>query len=97
MSSGIFNIGTSALNAAYTALRTAGNNIANVNTPGYSRQETVFTSQQGDFTGSGFVGRGVMVADVRRVYNDFLTSQAHQAQAGAAQSRSAANTPRNDH
>lgn len=87
MSSGIFNIGTSALNAAYTALRTAGNNIANVNTPGYSRQETVFTSQQGDFTGSGFVGRGVMVADVRRVYNDFLTSQAHQAQAGAAQSQ----------
>jgi flagellar hook-associated protein 1 FlgK len=87
MSSSIFNIGTSALNAAYTALRTTGNNIANVNTPGYSRQETVFTAQQGAFVGSGFVGRGVMVADVRRVYNDFLTSQAHQAQAGAAQSQ----------
>ena len=41
MSSGIFSIGTSALNAAYTALRTASNNIANVNTPGYSRQITV--------------------------------------------------------
>ncbi|MDL1862471.1 flagellar hook-associated protein FlgK [Betaproteobacteria bacterium PRO7] len=86
MSTGIFSIGTSALNAAYTALRTAGNNVANANTPGYSRQITVLTPQVGTFLGGNYVGQGVAVTDVRRVYNDFLAQQAHQAQAAASQS-----------
>ncbi|GAB4475921.1 MAG: flagellar hook-associated protein FlgK [Burkholderiaceae bacterium] len=86
MSTGIFSIGTSALNAAYVALRTAGNNVANANTPGYSRQITVLTPQVGTFLGGNYVGQGVAVTDVRRVYNDFLAQQAHQAQAAASQS-----------
>lgn len=86
MSTGIFSIGTSALNAAYAALRTAGNNVANANTPGYSRQITVLTPQVGTFLGGNYVGQGVAVTDVRRVYNDFLAQQAHQAQAAASQS-----------
>jgi flagellar hook-associated protein 1 FlgK len=84
MSSGLFSIGTSALNAAYTALRTASNNVANVNTPGYSRQITVLRPEVGSYIGGNYLGRGVAVADVRRVYSDFLTQQAHQAQAQAA-------------
>jgi len=86
MSTGIFSIGNSALSAAYTALRTAGNNIANVNTPGYTRQTVVMSPQVGSFLGGSFVGQGVAVADVRRTYSDFLTGQAHQATAAAAQS-----------
>lgn len=86
MSTGIFSIGTSALNAAYAALRTAGNNVANANTPGYSRQITVLTPQVGTFLGGNYVGQGVAVTDVRRVYSDFLAQQAHQAQAAASQS-----------
>ncbi|MCA3219400.1 MAG: flagellar hook-associated protein FlgK [Burkholderiales bacterium] len=81
MSTGIFSIGNTALNAAYTGLRTTGNNIANVNTPGYTRQTLVMVPQVGAFLGGSYLGQGVAVADVRRVYNDFLTSQAHQAQA----------------
>jgi flagellar hook-associated protein 1 FlgK len=83
--SGIFSIGTSALSAAYTALRTAGNNVANANTPGYTRQTVVLTAQVGTFLGGNFLGQGVAVADVRRVYNDFLTQQAHQATAASSQ------------
>ncbi len=86
MSTGIFSIGTSALTAAYTALRTAGNNVANANTPGYTRQVVVLSPQVGTFLGGNFLGQGVAVADVRRVYDDFLTQQAHQAQAAASQS-----------
>jgi flagellar hook-associated protein 1 FlgK len=85
MSTGIFSIGTSALNAAYTALRTAGNNIANANTPGYTRQVTVLTPQVGTFLGGQYLGQGVAIDDVRRVYNDFLTQQAHLAQAQSSQ------------
>jgi flagellar hook-associated protein 1 FlgK len=84
MSTGIFSIGNTALNAAYTGLRTAGNNIANVNTPGYTRQTLVMVPQVGAFLGGNYLGQGVAVADVRRVYNDFLTSQAHQAQAASS-------------
>lgn len=85
MSTGIFSIGNSALAAAYTALRTAGNNIANVNTPGYTRQTVVLTPQVGSFLGGSFVGQGVLVADVRRTYSEFLTSQGHQTTAASAQ------------
>jgi flagellar hook-associated protein 1 FlgK len=85
MSAGIFSIGNSALAAAYTALRTAGNNIANANTPGYTRQSVVLTPAVGSFTGGSFIGQGVSIADVRRSYNEFLTSQAHQGAAAAAQ------------
>lgn len=84
MSGGIFSIGTSALAAAYTALRTTGHNIANANTPGYSRQSVVLAAQIGAMIGGHYVGQGVAVADVRRAYNGFLTSAAHAATANAA-------------
>ncbi len=84
MSSGLFSIGTSALNAAYTALRTASNNVANINTPGYSRQIVVLQPEVGAYIGGTYLGQGVSVADVRRVYSEFLTQQAHQAQAQAS-------------
>lgn len=90
MSTGIFSIGNSALAAAYTALRTAGNNIANVNTPGYTRQTVVMTPQVGSFLGGSFVGQGVAVAEVRRSYSDFLTGQAHQATSSSAQAETRA-------
>ncbi len=83
--SGIFSIGTSALNAAYLALRTAGNNVANANTPGYTRQIAVMTPQVGTLIGGNYLGQGVAVTDIRRVYNDFLTQAAHQAQAQSSQ------------
>ena len=54
--SGILNIGTRALLANQVALQTAGNNIANVNTPGYSRQSVVLQNVAGQSTGSGYVG-----------------------------------------
>lgn len=88
--SGIFSIGTSALNAAYVALRTAGNNVANANTPGYSRQTVAFSAQVGASIGGNYVGQGVMIADVARSYDAFLNRAANSAQsaASAAEARS---------
>ena len=74
--SGIFNIGTRALQANQAALQTAGNNIANVNTPGYSRQSVVLQSTPGQFSGSGNYGKGVDVLTVQREHSEFLTRQA---------------------
>jgi len=74
--SGILNIGTRALMANQVALQTTGNNIANVNTPGYSRQSAVFQAVPGQYTGSGYIGNGVDVQTILRNHSDFLTRQA---------------------
>jgi flagellar hook-associated protein 1 FlgK len=85
MSSGLFGIGTSALTAAYTALETAGNNIANANTPGYSRQIVQFTPVVETGLSGNYIGQGVQVQSVTRAYNALLTQQVDQAQSAASQ------------
>jgi flagellar hook-associated protein 1 FlgK len=82
--SGLFNVGTRALQANQIALQTAGNNIANVNTPGYSRQTVVLQTAQGQYTGAGYIGKGVDVATIQRNFSAFLTRQS--ALAGATSS-----------
>lgn len=86
----LLNIGTRSLAAAQGALSTISHNIANVNTPGYSRQEAVLSTASGQFTGSGFFGRGVDLTTVRRQYDQFLmgTVQSNTAQASADAARS---------
>jgi flagellar hook-associated protein 1 len=86
--SGLLNVGTRALQANQTALQTAGNNIANVNTPGYSRQSVVVQTVQGQFSGGGYIGKGVEVVTIKRDLSTFLTTQA--ALAGATQAGDAA-------
>lgn len=76
----ILNIGVLALQANQASLQTVSNNIANVNTPGYSRQSAVLQNVAGQFTGSGYFGKGVEVLTVTRTYSDFLTRQAAIAQ-----------------
>lgn len=71
----ILSIGTRALQANQVALQTAGNNIANVNTPGYSRQTVVLQTVEGQFTGGGYIGKGVDVQTIQRNFSAFLTRQ----------------------
>ncbi len=75
---GLFN----ALNAARTSLEVnqksievVGNNISNVNTPGYSRQYTELSPYPSINFGGFFVGQGVQVANIRRDHSVFLQSQ----------------------
>lgn len=83
-SSMLMSIGQQAMSAAYAQLNTISNNIANANTVGYSRQTTIQSTVEGQFTGSGFFGRGVTVDTVVRATNIFLTQQAEAARATAA-------------
>jgi flagellar hook-associated protein 1 FlgK len=72
--SNLLNIGASGLNAAQVALTTVGNNISNVNTPGYSRQSVVQNESISPGGGRYTIGSGVDVESVQRAYSDFLTS-----------------------
>ncbi len=65
-------IGISGLLAFQRALATTSHNIANVNTDGYSRQRTELITQTPQFAGNGYVGTGVRVDSVKRLYDDFL-------------------------
>jgi len=73
---GILNVGTQALQANSVALQTIGNNIANANTAGYSRQNVTMTAAPGQYTGGGYIGQGVSLETIKRNYDAFLGSQA---------------------
>ena len=75
MGSSIFNIGVSGLAAAQAGLLTTGHNISNASNPGFSRQQIVQTTNTPQFTGSGFLGQGTNVQTVRRIYDQYLSSQ----------------------
>ena len=54
------------------ALTTVSNNIANVATDGYSRQDVKLSALPVTLTGGVFLGSGVMVDRVQRQYNEFV-------------------------
>lgn len=68
----LINIGTSALISFQTALNTTSNNIANVNTDGYVRQRTDLAAITPSFSGGFYLGNGVEVDSVQRIYDQFL-------------------------
>jgi flagellar hook-associated protein 1 FlgK len=71
----LLNIGLSGLAANKTSLAVTGHNIVNVNTPGFSRQETIQSTRTPQFSGAGYIGSGTTLTDVRRIYNEFLNTQ----------------------
>ena len=85
MASSIFGTGVSALNSAQMGLATAEHNISNLNTPGFTRQQTVQEARKPQFTGAGYIGQGVEVGTVKRVYSEFLGRQVLQEQGLASQ------------
>jgi len=70
-----------ALAVSTAALQTIGNNIANANTPGYSRQTAIIQSAGAQYTGQGFFGNGANVTTVQRAHSDYLSHEATLTQA----------------
>jgi flagellar hook-associated protein 1 FlgK len=63
--SSILTIAKSALSANQTAIQTLSHNIANVNTPGYSRQEAVLEEAMPTPSSIGLMGNGVTVRQIK--------------------------------
>ena len=78
------NIGLTGLMASQAKLNVASHNIANADTPGYSRQSAVQTTQPSQYMGYGYVGQGARVVDVERAYDQFLHKQLLQSQSQAS-------------
>ncbi len=71
-------IGRSALLTHQLALQTISNNIANVNTPGYSRQRVNITTTLPEVSAIGILGSGVTVSDIQQARDLFLGQQYRQ-------------------
>lgn len=82
--SSLLSIGKSGLLAAQTGLATTGHNITNANVTGYNRQVVVQGTTPPLQTGDGFIGTGTEVAQIKRVYDDFLNRQLLGAQTNQA-------------
>lgn len=75
---GLIGIGLTGVLSHQTALNTTGNNITNANTPGYSRQEVQFETQEGRRTGAGTIGSGVSISNIRRLADEYLSQQVRE-------------------
>lgn len=71
----LFNIGNSALSASQAGLSVTSNNIANANTPGYSKQDVVLSISSPVEMGRGFMGMGVTITGIRSSSDRFLQAQ----------------------
>ena len=71
----ILSTGSSALLAFQRMMATAGNNVANASTPGYSRQRVLLQSRIGQDVGPGYIGSGVQIGRIERVADNFIISR----------------------
>ncbi|MCU0648090.1 MAG: flagellar hook-associated protein FlgK [Gemmatimonadaceae bacterium] len=72
MPTGLLGIGRSALMTQQRALQVVSQNIANVETPGYSRQEAVLTANTPVRFPWGNLGTGVSIVDIARRRDQLL-------------------------
>lgn len=70
--SDLLSIGSSGVTAYQRALATVSNNIANVSTDGYSRQDVNIGANEPSREGTGYVGNGARFDQVRRQYDAFV-------------------------
>ena len=87
---GILSIARGALNASQAAVQVASHNIANANTPGYSRQRELLAAATPESTPQGVFGTGVSFVTVQRQRDNLLDQEYRQSngQASASSLRS---------
>ncbi|HHJ35449.1 MAG TPA: flagellar hook-associated protein FlgK [Gammaproteobacteria bacterium] len=84
-SSSLLGIGTSGLQAFQSSLNTIGNNIANVNTDGYSKQAVELATRSPQINGFGFTGSGVEAVTITRSFNAFIETNLRNSTSSAAE------------
>ena len=74
---GSFEIGRKALRVQHKGMEVSGQNVANANTPGYSRQRTDMSAVVPPIVSGPSMapGRGVVVTDILRVRSEFYHAQ----------------------
>ena len=79
---GLLNTSLTGMLAFQRALEVTSHNIANANTPGYTRQIAEFSSRIGTGSSSGYIGGGVQVATIKRAYDALQVDQLRSSTTG---------------
>ncbi len=85
MAVGLLGLATSGLQAFQRSIAVAGNNISNANTEGYSRQRVELGTRPPSFTGRGFMGNGVQVEGISRLFDQFTVDRLRDTTSTSAQ------------
>ncbi len=85
------NIANSALTASQIGLQVTSQNLANVSTPGYSRQIALMRAIRGQVTDPNMIGSGVAVGEVRRQIDQALQNRLWNANSSEFSSAQRAN------
>ena len=76
--SNILQIASQALLAEQLGVEVTGHNIANVDTPGFSRQKVNYITATPVVSPAGPVGRGVEVLGIERAFDPFITARLNE-------------------
>ena len=71
----VLSMGKGALFASQAAIQTTGNNVSNVNTPGYSRQAVMLQENYAINYNPGQVGQGVKATEIFRYFDRFIENK----------------------
>jgi flagellar hook-associated protein 1 FlgK len=81
---GSLEIGRRSLEAQQFGLQVTGNNIANINTPGYHREQAILETSPPEQTPAGLLGTGVDVTKVTSARDQFVELRIAQSTQSAA-------------
>ncbi|UCE76832.1 MAG: flagellar hook-associated protein FlgK [Gammaproteobacteria bacterium] len=85
MAVGLLGTAASGLQAFQRAISVTGHNISNANTDGYTRQRVELGTRPPSFTGQGFIGNGVQVESIERVFDEFVTERLRNTTSSSSQ------------
>jgi flagellar hook-associated protein 1 FlgK len=85
MAVGLLGTAASGLQAFQRAISVTGHNISNANTDGYTRQRVELGTRPPSFTGQGFIGNGVQIESIERVFDEFVTERLRNTTSSSSQ------------
>jgi len=85
MAVGLLGTAASGLQAFQRAISVAGHNISNANTEGYTRQRIELGTRPPSFTGQGYIGNGVKIESIERVFDEFVVERLRNTTSSSSQ------------
>lgn len=81
----LLSTAASGLQVFQRAISVAGHNINNANTEGYTRQRVELGARPPSFTGQGFVGNGVEIQSINRLFDQFAVDRLRETTSASSQ------------
>jgi flagellar hook-associated protein 1 len=85
MGVGLLGTAASGLQVFQRAISVAGNNISNASNESYSRQRVELGTRESSFTGQGYIGNGVQIESIKRMFDQFTMDRLRETTSSSSQ------------